>query len=71
MKNQKNKKRLVLKESVQTTLEFIATAMVVLFVSSVDSEWTIGYFKFVAILGVIFTVCVAIIRKYGDLTKYE
>jgi len=71
MKNKKNKKKLVLKESIQTTLEFIAMTTFILFVSSVDSEWTIEYFKFIGVLAIIFTACVATIHKYGDLTKYE
>lgn len=71
MKNKKNKKRLVLKGKVQTILEFIAATAFSLFVMSVDSDWTIEYFKFVGVLVLVFAICVLIIRKFGDLTRYE
>ena len=71
MKKNNKKTRFVLKSKWQTLLEFIATLAVVLFVSSVDSEWTKEYFQFVGILAIAFTTSVMLIRKFGNLDKYQ
>lgn len=65
------KKRLVLKSKWQTVLEVLGTLAFILIVSTVESDWTIEYFVFLAIAIGILVSCVSIIRKFGDLTKYE
>ena len=71
MKNNKNKKRLVLKSKWQTVLEVMATMALILIVTTADSEWTIEYFKFLGILIGVFTLSIAIIYKFCDTTKYQ
>jgi hypothetical protein len=66
----KNKKR-VLKSKWQKVLEFIAVTSLLLIVSTADSEWTIEYFRFLGILIGAFTLSVAIIYKFCDLSKYQ
>ena len=65
------KKRLVLKSKWQTVLEVLGTLAFILIVTTVESDWTIEYFVFLAIAIGTLTSCVSIIRKFGDLTKYE
>lgn len=65
------KKRLVLKSKWQTMLEVLGTLAFILIVTTVESDWTIEYFVFLAIAIGILASCVSIIRKFGDLTKYE
>lgn len=71
MKKNNKKTRFVLKKGWQTLLEAIATLAFVLFVSTVDSDWTVEYFKFVGILVAMFSVSVALIVKFGNLDKYQ
>lgn len=66
----KNKK-LVLKSKWQTVLEIIATLSFILIVTTVDSEWTIEYFKFLGILIGVFALSVSIIYRFCDLSKYQ
>lgn len=65
------KKRLVLKSKWQTMLEVLGTLAFILIVTTVESDWTIEYFVFLAIAIGVLASCVSIIRKFGDLTKYE
>ena len=64
-------KRLVLKSKWQTMLEVLGTLAFILIVTTVESEWTVEYFVFLAIAIGTLASCVSIIRKFGDLTKYE
>jgi MFS superfamily sulfate permease-like transporter len=66
----KNKK-LVLKSKWQTVLEVLGTLAFILIVTTVDSEWTVEYFVFLGIAIGVLVSCASIIRKFGDLTKYE
>ena len=65
------KKRLVLKSKWQTVLEVLGILAFILIVTTVESDWTIEYFVFLAIAIGILASCVSIIRKFGNLTKYE
>ena len=65
------KKRLVLKSKWQTMLEVLGTLAFILIVTTVESDWTIEYFVFLAIAIGTLASCLSIIRKFGDLTKYE
>lgn len=65
------KKRLVLKSKWQTMLEVLGTLAFILIITTVESDWTIEYFVFLAIAIGVLASCVSIIRKFGDLTKYE
>lgn len=71
MKKNKKKTRFVLKAKWQTLLELIASIAFVLFVSTVDSEWTIEYFRFVGIVLAILCGSVALIVKFGNLERYQ
>lgn len=71
MKKNNKKTRFVLKKGWQTLLEVIATLAFVLFVSTIDNDWTIEYFKFVGILVAMFSVSVTLIVKFGNLDKYQ
>lgn len=66
MKKKNNKKtRFVMYTGWQTLLELIAILSVILFVSSIDSEWTKEYFIFVGILTIAFMVSTTLIHKFG------
>lgn len=65
------KKRLVLKSKWQTMLEVLGTLAFILIVTTIESDWTIEYFVFLAIAIGILASCVSLIHKFGDLTKYE
>lgn len=52
-------------------LEVLGTLAFILIVTTVESDWTIEYFVFLVIAIGVLTSCVSIIRKFGDLTKYE
>ena len=65
------KKRLVLKSKWQTVLKVLGTLAFILIVTTVESDWTVEYFVFLAIAIGTLASCVSIIRKFGDLTKYE
>jgi hypothetical protein len=69
MKKNNKKTRFVLKKGWQTLLEIIATLTFMLLVSTVDSDWTIEYFKFVGILIAMFSVSVTLIAKFGNPNK--
>lgn len=67
----KKNKKLVLKEKWQTALECVILMSAFIIVSTIDSDWTTGYINFVSILGMLIGGCVAVIRKFGDTTKYQ
>ena len=65
MKKNNKKTRFVLKKGWQRLLEIIATLAFILLVTTVDSDWTIEYFKFVGILIAMFSISVTLITKFG------
>lgn len=66
MKKKNNKKtRFVMYSGWQTLLELIAILSVILFVSSIESNWSKDYFIFVGILITAFVVSTTLIHKFG------
>ena len=64
-------KRLVLKSKWQTVLEVLGTLAFILIVTTVESDWTIEYFVFLGIAIGVLVSCASLIRRFGDLSKYE
>ena len=64
--NQKNnKKGFKMYSQWQTILEFIAIAIIIFIVSSIESIFNVEYLKLVGILVVIFIVDCELIHKFG------
>lgn len=58
-------KKTYLKRNVQNVLEGIVAIIGLFLLMTIESEWTLNYLKFVAIVIIIMLIPILIIKKFG------